>query len=292
MPHGRRVMVNALTIDVEDYFQVTAFEKSVSRAAWGTYPLRVERNTGVLLDLLDERSVKATFFILGWVAERLPGLAKQIHTRGHEIACHGFGHERIYTMNPGNFREDVRHAKRLLEDQCGVAVLGYRAPSFSVTAKSLWALDILLEEGFIYDSSIFPIHHDLYGMPGANPFPHEIRRPAGILKEFPPTTAEFSLLGKRFRVPVAGGGYLRLFPLRFIRRAIEKVNERYGQPAVIYIHPWEIDPGQPRIKAGLKSRFRHYVHLDQTLGKVRSLISALQFAPMSQVLGLQGVPRV
>jgi polysaccharide deacetylase family protein (PEP-CTERM system associated) len=284
-PVGDRC-VNAITIDVEDYFHVSAFEKSIPRSQWDSYPLRVEKNTLVLLDTLDDCGVKATFFVLGWVAARIPGLARRIQERGHEIACHGFGHERLYLIGPDRFRDDVRHAKRLLEDQCGRPVIGYRAPSFSITSSSLWAVDILIEEGFLYDSSIFPVHHDLYGMPGADPLPHRINGSSGALQEFPPATFDLRIGGKLLRLPVAGGGYLRLFPLWVTRQAIARINRRHRSPAVVYLHPWEIDPGQPRVRAGLKSRFRHYCNLGTTLDKLRALLSCFAFAPMGRVLGL------
>ncbi|HEY5997783.1 MAG TPA: XrtA system polysaccharide deacetylase [bacterium] len=276
-------MINALSVDVEDYFHVSAFEHNVNRSDWDRYPLRVEKNTEVLLDLFDSHQVRASFFVLGWVAERVPGLVKRIQGRGHEIACHGFGHERLDVIGPHRFREDLRRAKHVLEDQCGAPVLGYRAPSFSITPKSVWAVDILIEEGFVYDSSIFPIHHDVYGMPGADPGIHSIRREAGILREFPPTTVP--LLGGKVRLPAAGGGYLRLFPLWVTRLAIDRVNEG-GRPAVLYMHPWEFDPEQPRIKARMKSRFRHYCNLRTTIHKMRSLLGSYAFAPLRQVLGL------
>lgn len=285
-------MLNALTIDVEDYFQVNAFVRHVRPDQWDSYPLRVDRNTLRILDLLDSFTVKATFFILGWVAQRLPELVREIHRRGHEIACHGYGHELIYLIGQERFRADIRRAKILLEDQCGVAVNGYRAPSYSITNRSLWALDILVEEGFTYDSSIFPILHDTYGIPDAQRFPHTIRTAAGPLVEFPLTTLPFQLGWKEMRLPIAGGGYLRLLPVGIIRRGIAAINQRELQPAVLYFHPWEIDPGQPRIQAGVKSRFRHYLNLDKTEGKLRTLLSELQFGTMSSVLDLQSADLV
>lgn len=277
-------MLNALTVDVEDYFQVTAFERYVSRDDWDRYPLRVVDNTLRVLDLFDEFDVKATFFILGWVAERCSGLVKEISRRGHEIACHGYGHELIYCIGPERFRADVRRAKMLLEDQAGVAVDGYRAPSYSITKNSLWALDILIEEGFRYDSSIFPVVHDLYGIPDAQRFPYLCRRPAGTIMEFPLTTLPIRAGGKEFRLPIAGGGYLRLFPSAVIGHGIRSINADERQPAVLYFHPWEIDPEQPRIKAGFKSRFRHYLNLHHTEGKLKSLLGMHRFGTMSGVL--------
>jgi polysaccharide deacetylase family protein (PEP-CTERM system associated) len=278
---------NALTVDVEDYFHVTAFEKSIGRGDWDRHPLRVEANTQRILDLFAEHGVQATFFVLGWVAERLPRLVQRIQERGHEVACHGYGHERIYAIGPENFRKDVRRSKQLLEQICGRAVLGYRAPSFSITERSLWALDILIEEGFAYDSSIFPIYHDVYGMRGVDRHPHLIRRDAGTINEFPMSTFVVGAKGLSYTFPVSGGGYLRFFPLWFIRRAIASINTRDRRPAVLYFHPWEIDPGQPRVRAGLKSRFRHYHNLGKTYGKVGELLSTFSFAPMGSVLGVR-----
>jgi len=222
------------------------------------------------------------------VAERLPELVKEIHRRGHEIACHGYGHELIYVIGPERFRADIRRSKSLLEDQCGVPVNGYRAPSYSITKQSLWALDILVEEGFKFDSSIFPVLHDTYGIPDAERFPHTIRTGAGPLVEFPLTTLPFQLGWKKMRLPIAGGGYLRLLPVGIIRIGIEKINRVEHQPAVLYFHPWEIDPGQPRIKAGLKSRFRHYLNLEKTEGKLVKIFGSSKFAPMKEVLATSG----
>jgi polysaccharide deacetylase family protein (PEP-CTERM system associated) len=281
-------MRNALTIDVEDYFQVTAFEGVVDRDDWPVYPSRVQSNTGRVMDLLDEHGLKGTFFVLGWVAKRFPMLVREISENRHEVACHGFGHELIYNLGPDAFRKDVRLAKTTLEDITGHPVLGYRAPSYSITRKSLWALDILIEEGFKYDSSIFPIYHDNYGIPGAERFPHEIRLNGGSILEFPLTTLGMPLPGKKIALPIAGGGYLRLLPAGVIHWGIRRINRLDRQPAVLYFHPWEIDPEQPRIKARLKSRFRHYVNLDLTEDKLRFLFNALEFGPMAGVLGLNG----
>lgn len=277
-------MLNALTIDVEDYFQVNAFVRHIRRCEWDRYPLRVEQNTMRILELLDEYGIKATFFILGWVAERVPCLVKEIHAKGHEIACHGYGHELIYSIGPDAFRADIRRSKQILEDQCGQQVHGYRAPSYSITGRSLWALDILIEEGFSYDSSIFPVYHDTYGVPDAPRFPHVISRPAGNISEFPLTTYPLRLGKKEYRLPIAGGGYLRLFPAELIRRGIAYINRQEQQPAVLYFHPWEIDPEQPRIKAGLKSRFRHYLNLHKTEDKLRHLLQQLPFGTMKETL--------
>lgn len=277
-------IVNALTVDVEDYFQVTAFERRVSRDSWGQLPSRVNKNTLKILDLFDELSVKGTFFILGWVAERFPDLVREISRRGHEIACHGYGHELVYRIGPQQFRADIRKAKSCIEDLAGVAVYGYRAPSYSITKESLWALDILIEEGFRYDSSIFPVYHDIYGMPDAPRFPYKIIRPAGTLLEFPLTTLLLHVAGKQLRVPIAGGGYLRLLPTSLFSRGITHINSRDKQPTVLYFHPWEIDPEQPRIRANFKSRFRHYLNLDKMEGRIRHLLGSVPYGPMQDVL--------
>jgi polysaccharide deacetylase family protein (PEP-CTERM system associated) len=281
-------MINALTIDVEDYFQVTAFERSVDRESWDAFPLRVEDNTARVLDMLDAHEVKATFFILGWVAERVPHLVRRIEEQGHEIACHGYGHELIYRIGPARFRDDVRRAKNILQDITGNPVFGYRAPSYSITRQSLWALDILVDEGFSYDSSIFPVRHDIYGIPGGKRFPHDIVTQGGGIREFPISTYPLKVGQWQSQLPIAGGGYLRLLPASLLRSAIHYINNEEKQPVVVYFHPWEIDPGQPRIKAGLKSRFRHYLNLDKTENKIRCLLGSFRFSTMTAVLGLDG----
>ena len=279
-------MKNVLTIDVEDYFQVTAFETVVNRRDWPVYPSRVQDNTLRILDLLDEYSLRGTFFVLGWVGEHFPALIHAIADRGHEVACHGYGHNLIYTQKPEAFRQDVHRAKAVLEKLVGRPVLGYRAPSYSITSQSLWALDILIQEGFVYDSSIFPIVHDNYGIPGAERFPHVIGRPEGRIHEFPLTTFPLNVLGRRLVLPIAGGGYLRLLPARLVRHAMRQINVREHQPVVLYFHPWEIDPDQPRIRASLKSRFRHYLNLDLMEDKLRLLFQGLDFETMARVLGV------
>ena len=278
------IMLNALTVDVEDYFQVAAFEKVVHRGAWDSYPLRVEDNTRRVMDLLDHFEVKATFFVLGWIAERRPALVREIANRGHEIASHGYGHELVYVIGPERFREDVRRSRQILDDITGTRTRGYRAPSFSITSQSMWALDILIEEGFCYDSSIFPVRHDIYGVPGAERSPHPIRRTAGEIIEFPLTTWPLRLPSGPCCIPIAGGGYLRLFPAWLIAEAFRQINTREARPAVLYFHPWELDPDQPRMRACLKSRLRHYLNLHKTAGKLRRLLSELQFGGMSEAL--------
>ncbi len=278
---------NALTVDVEDYFHVTAFERQIHPSTWDTFSLRVVDNTSRILDLFDRFSVKATFFVLGWVAERRPNLVKEIHTRGHEIACHGYGHQLVYRIGPDKFRNDIRTSKKILEDISGSEVIGYRAPSYSITGSSLWAFDILVEEGFRYDSSIFPIVHDIYGIPHAKRFPHVMAVQAGSLHEFPLSTCQISFFQKKISIPVAGGGYLRLFPAWFIQKAIQRINSTERQPAVLYFHPWEIDHEQPRIKTGLKSRFRHYLNLSKMASRITKLVSTIEFTSMQHVLGIE-----
>lgn len=278
------MIVNALTIDVEDFFHVNAFSRRISRDDWDSYKLRVGENTSLILDMLDEFSVQGTFFILGWVAEKVPLLVKAIKSRGHEIGCHGFNHQLIYDIGPSAFRDDIKRAKMLLEDILGEEVCGYRAPSYSITTRSLWAVDILIEEGFRFDSSIFPIIHDTYGIPGAARFPHTIKTASGSLLEFPLSTLPIKIAGTEHRIPIAGGGYLRLLPVEFVRKGIERINAVEQQPAVLYFHPWEVDPDQPRINAGIKARFRHYVNIAATEGKLRRLLDSLPFATMGEVL--------
>jgi polysaccharide deacetylase family protein (PEP-CTERM system associated) len=273
-------LLNALSVDVEDYYHVAAFESVVRYESWNHYESRVERNTHRILDFLDEYHTKATFFVLGCVAERHPGLVYTIQQRGHEVASHGYSHRRIYTQTPHQFREETHKAKRIVEDIIGQAIIGYRAASYSITEKSLWALDILAEEGFRYDSSIFPIRHDLYGMPNHQRFACAVERNgSGSILEIPLSTVRFA----RMNIPVAGGGYLRLFPYPVTRHALQHLNDRERQPAVVYFHPWEIDPDQPRIKGKWVSRFRHYTNLRGMEGKLRKLLSDFTFAPIREV---------
>jgi polysaccharide deacetylase family protein (PEP-CTERM system associated) len=274
-------VVNALTVDVEDYFHVQAFANVIGRHQWDRFPTRVERNTYRLLELLGRKGVRATFFVLGWVAMRCPSLVAQIARAGHEIGCHGFAHQAIYSGDEQDFRNDLRQAKQVIEDTLGAAVRSYRAPSYSITAKTLWALEILGEEGFENDSSIFPVIHDHYGMPGAPRFPHVKTLGSGRkLKEFPPTTIR--MLGLNF--PVAGGGYLRLFPYRLTQRAIHWINQIEAQPAMVYVHPWELDPEQPRIAAPRLSRFRQYQNLASTETKFARLLDDFRWGTMEDVL--------
>jgi polysaccharide deacetylase family protein (PEP-CTERM system associated) len=271
---------NIMTIDVEDYFHVSVFDGVLPRSQWETLESRVCANTARLLALFDEYEVRGTFFVLGWVAERFPDLVRQIATRGHEVASHGFAHRLIYDQAPAAFRDDVRRAKGLLEDICGRPVVGYRAPSYSITPRSLWALDILVEEGYRYDSSIFPIRHDRYGIPVSERRPYRIDRPKGSLIEVPASTAQLGPMN----LPIAGGGYFRILPYRWCRWGISRVNRLEGLPAVFYLHPWEIDPDQPRLKAGRLSTFRHYQNLKDTESRLRRLLTDFAFGTMEEVV--------
>lgn len=279
-------MNNAFTIDVEDYFQVEAFSRVVDRSSWDGLESRVERNTNVILDLLDEFNVSGTFFVLGWVASRLPLLVREIAARGHEVASHGMSHRLIYSQNAEVFREETRKSKQILEDTCQRPVIGYRAATYSITKRSLWALDILCEEGFRYDSSIFPMRHDRYGIPEAEPFPHLRTTPLGqTLVEFPISVARVGML----KVPVAGGGYFRLFPYAVTRWGLQRIN-RTGHSFVFYLHPWEVDPEQPRIGGITKAtRFRHYVNLDRTRTRLAALLRDFRFTTMRNVLHDEGL---
>ncbi|HMQ56484.1 MAG TPA: DUF3473 domain-containing protein [Anaerolineae bacterium] len=270
--------LNALTIDVEEHFQVHAFETVVDRAAWDHYPSRVEANTRRILRLLAEHNVRATFFVLGWVADRYPQLVKDIAMAGHEIGTHGYWHELIYRQTPDEFAADLNRSLEAIDRACnGCQPAGYRAPAFSITEQSLWALDILRDHNLTYDSSIFPLAvHDRYGINNASRFANKTD---GGLWEFPVSTIR---LGNQ-NWPVCGGGYFRLFPLWVTRRAIHHLNT-HGNPAVIYLHPWEFDPTQPRISpAPLLSRFRHYVNIHKTESRLQSLLTEFQFAPMCEV---------
>jgi polysaccharide deacetylase family protein (PEP-CTERM system associated) len=274
-------MLNALTIDVEDYFHVTAFAHQIRRQDWDHFPRRVENNTIRLLELLAEQQVRATFFILGWVAEKCPALVRQINSVGHAIGCHGYSHQVIYEGSRDQFRCDLRRAKGTIEDVLGRPIKSYRAPSYSITSKTLWALPILAEEGFEYDSSIFPIVHDLYGIPDAPRFPYlKVLNSGQKIKEFPPSTMR--LLGTNF--PIGGGGYLRILPYSLTSFAIRRINEVENQPAMVYLHPWEIDVEQPRISAPWLSRFRQYQNLDTTESKLKKLLREFSFCTLETVL--------
>jgi polysaccharide deacetylase family protein (PEP-CTERM system associated) len=274
------VIQNAMTIDVEEHFHVSVFDGLIPRSEWSKMESRVVANTERLLDIFDEAGVTATFFVLGWVAERYPHLVQTIAQKRHEIASHGYGHRLIYDQTATAFRDDVRRAKRILEDASGRHVIGYRAPSYSITPQSLWALDVLLEEGYRYDSSIFPIRHDRYGIPLSARLPYAIRRDAGVLIEVPASTARVGPM----TLPVAGGGYFRILPYWWTRWGIARVNRNEARPAIFYLHPWEIDPDQPRLKAGTLSRFRHYRNLDQTEERLRALLRDFRFGTVESVI--------
>jgi len=274
-------MLNALTIDVEDYFMVSAFADKVKFEDWHTFESRVEGNTCRILDLLDEYGVKATFFVLGWVAERYPKLIKDIQKRGHELACHGYNHRLVYDLSYDEFRKDTRKAKKIIEDVAGEPVIGYRATSYSITKESFWALDILIEEGFKYDSSIFPIIHDRYGIKDFSRFPVKVNlNGAGGILEFPLSTIR--LFNSNF--PIAGGGYFRLFPYIFFKKGIKRLNNHEKQPAIFYFHPWEIDPEQPVQNVGWKTRFRHYTNLHKTEDRFKRLLSDFRWGRVSDVI--------
>jgi polysaccharide deacetylase family protein (PEP-CTERM system associated) len=322
-----RINNNVLSIDLEDYFMVSAFENMVMREDWKQYESRIERNTYHLLEILDNAQIpspSATFFCLGWVAEQFPHLIKTIHSRGHEIASHGYNHRVITSMSHEEFREDVRRTKAILEDLIGEKILGYRAPSYSITRRTLWALEILAEEGYLYDSSIFPIHHDRYGIPDAPRYPFyiefgdadilsqlkapkylnkisrsddavrgkksnsDMKTPVALYSmtdnffvEFPISTLR--IFGYNF--PIGGGGYFRLFPIQFTLWALRQIQREDGVPFVFYIHPWEIDPVQPGVPGvSLISRFRHYVNIRKSEGRLKKLLQEIRFSSFCRIL--------
>jgi len=279
------IIRNALTIDVEDYFHVSAFADHIDQQEWGSHTLRVENNTQRLLDIFDEYDVKATFFVLGWVAERTKGLIREIAARGHEVACHGYSHQLVYNQTPEVFREETVRSKNILESVIQARVRGYRAASYSITKHSRWALDILAETGFDYDSSIFPVRHDRYGMPDAPGHPYKLEMQKGAcLVEFPLSTAKIF----HYRLPIAGGGYFRLYPYWLSRAGLKQIN-RQQKPFIFYLHPWEIDPDQPRISASWFSRFRHYNNLDKCESRLRALLTEFSFDTVERVLISQGL---
>lgn len=270
---------NAMSIDVEDYFQVSAFAPHIRREDWDSLPCRVEQNVDFILGLLDEADAKATFFTLGWIAQRYPQVVRRIVDGGHELASHGYGHQRVSDLTPAEFREDIGRAKRLLEDIGGVAIRGYRAPSFSIGQKNWWAMAELENAGYSYSSSIYPVRHDHYGMPEAPRFPHRPHGETGIL-ELPPTTC--ALLGRN--LPAAGGGWFRLLPYEVSRWMLRRVNTQDQAPCMFYFHPWEIDAGQPR-QSGIsaKTRFRHYVNLGRMPGRLRQLLNDFEWDRVDRV---------
>jgi len=271
-----------MSVDVEEYFQVAAFERQIGRGDWARYPSRVVQNTSRVLDVFAERGIRATFFVLGWVAERHPELIRRIVHDGHELASHGYDHTRATQLDREQFREDVTRTKRILEEIGRVEVRGYRAPSYSIGAGNLWALDVLHEAGYVYSSSIYPIRHDLYGMPEAPRFAFRPR--AGAILELPVTTVEFA--GQK--LPAGGGGYFRLLPYGLYRRALRRVNARDRQPGIFYFHPWEVDPGQPRVAgAPLRSRLRHYTNLHSMEARLKRLLGDFTWGRMDEVFDVR-----
>ena len=267
------------TVDVEESFQVSAMEPYVARSAWDTFPSRVDRGTRILLELLAAARSTGTFFVLGWIAERHPSLVREIAAAGHEVASHGYGHERVTTIDPGQFRESVRTSKAILEAIIGVPVLGYRAPSFSIVRGGEWALDTLIEEGYQYDSSLYPVRRTGYGYAGGRRDPHEIERPGGALHEYPPAT-----LGIGSAVlPSGGGAYFRHLPYQVIERALIQAEQRH-QPATFYIHPWELDTDEPRILVPFKTRLRHYGAISRTTPRLRRMFARFAFQSIAASL--------
>lgn len=286
--NARKVeVVNAMSVDVEDYFQVSAFERVAARADWCGFESRVVNNTHQLLEIFHRHGVRSTFFVLGWVAQRFPFLIKEIAGLGHEVASHGFNHELVYSLTPAQFREDVRRAKHTLEQAAGVAIRGYRAPSFSIVTDTQWALDVLIEEGHEYDASIFPIHHDRYGIPDAIRHAHTLTRPAGTIVEVPGSTVQIG----GTNLPIAGGGYFRLLPYAWTRWGINQVNRVERKPVTFYLHPWEIDPGQPRLKVSLVTALRHYTGLEAARARLERLLDDFRFDSIDAVLNLRPAER-
>jgi polysaccharide deacetylase family protein (PEP-CTERM system associated) len=276
-------LLNAFSVDVEDYFQVGLFEDAVPRETWDRLEPRVERNTRRLLELCAQHNVKGTFFVLGWVAERWPQLVRDIRDAGHELGTHGQDHRKVTTLTPREFRADVRRSKQTIEDVSGVEVIGYRAPNYSIVRETMWAVDVLAEEGFRYDSSIFPIRHDRYGIPDFPRFPRPLLGQNGkALHEVPISTVR--LVG--MNLPFVGGGYLRHFPFLFIRWGMRRLNGFERRPAILYIHPWEIDPDQPRQPVRWLTRLRHYRNLHRTEERLTRLFSDYSFTTIREVLGL------
>lgn len=281
MQQSQGLIRNGISVDVEDYFHAESIARQIGRNAWDNMQSRVVPNTHRVLDLLNAHGVRATFFVLGWVAERFPQLIREIHSQGHEIGCHSFWHRLIYALTPEEFREDTLRAKYTIESAIGAKVIGYRAPSFSVTKHSSWALQILSELGFKYDSSVFPIHHDLYGIPSHPRFSsHYGRGEEWKLVELPISTWRMGSLN----LPFGGGGYLRILPLAYTHRAFRSVNEGERQPVIVYFHPWETDTEQPRVKVPFRSRFRHYTNLGAMTGRIADLLQKYRFGPLCDLL--------
>jgi len=271
---------NAMTVDVEDFFHVSAFESVISPSQWKDYQPRVDTNTRRLLDLFAKKEVKSTFFVLGWVAERYPDLIKEIHSQGHEVASHGYAHKRVTLLSRDEFLQDVKRSKNHLEDLLGEQIIGYRAPSFSIGYSNEWAFEVLAELGFKYSSSTYPVKHDLYGTPDWPRFAYN--RPENIIEIPIPT---LRLMGKQ--IPIGGGGYFRLYPYKLTQKLVFKYLRQEKQPYSFYFHPWEIDADQPRLKnAPLKSRFRHYVNLHRTEAKLIRLLDDFNWSTMRDVYGV------
>lgn len=279
MNHSTTQLDGTFTVDVEDYFHVSAFASVIRPEDWDHYECRVVESTRRILEIAASHSTRGTFFILGWVAERYPELVREIQSAGHEIGCHSYWHQLVYELGPKRFRADLVKARDTLQSITGTSVQLFRAPSFSVTRESLWALDILIEEGFTTDSSIYPIRHDRYGIPGSPKAPHAISTAAGSILEFPGMTCKVAGL----TVPVGGGGYLRLFPWTVTSRLLRQIRSE-SRPLNVYLHPWEVDVHQPRIAASLKSRFRHYQNLKTMAPKLSKLLTEFQLGTMSDVL--------
>lgn len=270
---------NAMTIDVEDYFQVSAFENIIRPSDWTTLQPRVERNTHRLLDLFSEHNAKATFFILGWVAERFPGVIQRIVSEGHEIASHGMMHQRASAQTPEEFKADINHSKKLLEDIGSCEVIGYRAPSFSFTRANEWVYPALIEAGYKYSSSVYPVVHDHYGIPDAPRFRY---KPLGAIDEIPLST--LTIMGKN--IPISGGGYFRLYPYWATRWAVKKFSDTTTSPYIFYLHPWEIDPAQPRMdNINFKTRFRHYLNLKKVERRMAALLTDFEWSSMAELYG-------
>ncbi|WP_018175003.1 MULTISPECIES: XrtA system polysaccharide deacetylase [unclassified Thioalkalivibrio] len=279
MPSAPPTVANALTVDVEDYFQVSALAPHFPSHCWESQECRVEYNLERILALFDHHRVRATFFTLGWIAERYPQAVRRIVDAGHELASHGYGHQRVTELEPQAFRADIVRAKAILEDIAGVEVRGYRAPSFSIGEGNLWALDLLAETGHTYSSSIYPVQHDHYGTPSAPRHPYRPRGPQGVL-ELPPATLRVA--GRN--LPAAGGGYFRLLPYAVSRQALRRINNKDGLSGVFYFHPWEIDPGQPRVPGvSARTRFRHYLNLGRTERRLQRLLQDFRWGRMDQV---------
>lgn len=273
-------VLNAMTVDVEDFFHVSAFESVISPSQWKDYQPRVDTNTRRLLDLFAKKEVKSTFFVLGWVAERYPDLIKEIHSQGHEVASHGYAHKRVILLSRDEFLQDVKRSKNHLEDLLGEQIIGYRAPSFSIGYSNEWAFEVLAELGFKYSSSTYPVKHDLYGTPDWPRFAYN--RPENIIEIPIPT---LRLMGKQ--IPIGGGGYFRLYPYKVTQKLVSKYLRQEKQPYSFYFHPWEIDADQPRLKnAPLKSRFRHYVNLHRTEAKLIRLLDDFNWSTMRDVYGV------